>query len=176
MVPLERVVGFALWSVCALSIHSRAKLQNVVFGVLKGKHINWRVWRRVYQFWLKTAAVALCCGTPVFQALSARRQSALGSLSTELLQITVMCESLAQQDSYSEMSYLFSCRHKQVVFYFFLSFWCMVISFLYLHVSCCLTACCVQTWSHCLQSGLCLTSENDETGSSSSLAGANVAL
>lgn len=34
--------------------------------------------------------------------------------------------------------------------------------------------CCIQTWSHCLQSGLFLTSENDETGLNSSLASANV--
>lgn len=105
-VPLRRVGGFASRSVCAVSTHSEAKLQNLVFGVLKGKHINW-FWRRVYQFWLKTAAVALCCGTPVFQARSAQRQSALGSLSTELLQITVMYESPEQQDRYSEVSYLF---------------------------------------------------------------------
>lgn len=80
---------------------------------------------------------------------------------------------------WSELS--ISCLRKAVdtnklSFYFFLSFWCMVISFLYLHVSCCLTACCIQTWSHCLQSGLCLTSENHESRSSSSLTGANVAL
>ena len=161
-VPLRRVVGFASRSVCAVSTHSEAKLQSL--PVLAENCSS------CFMLWDSCISSTKCSETVSSWLLEHR---------TATNNSDVWKPGTTGQIFWSELS--ISCLRKAVdtnklSFYFFLSFWCMVISFLYLHVSCCLTACCIQTWSHCLQSGLCLTSENHESRSSSSLTGANVAL